>query len=201
MSTKSDNVSTEAVESGSGTGESERIDRSERTESTESTASELPLDVVFEIIRNERRRLVLQYLEDNDGDTTLSDLAEHIAAIENDTTVAALSAQQRKRVYVGLYQCHLPKMADSGIVEFNKDRGLVRPGPNIDQLEPYLEVDPEADDTDRGYLVLGGVAVVGYALAAFGGFAGMIAGGVVVLTTLAMFGIAAARRHLNESTQ
>jgi hypothetical protein len=99
---------------------------------------ELPLDQVFEILKNRRRRLVLHYLDDNGGDSSLSDLAEHIAAIENDTTVKAISSTQRKRVYVGLYQCHLPKMDDMNIIDFDQNRGTVVLASNAEQVKSYL---------------------------------------------------------------
>jgi hypothetical protein len=94
---------------------------------------------VFEILKNSRRRETLHYLENNGGKASLSDLAEHIAALENDTTVAAISSSQRKRVYVGLYQCHLPKMDDMDIIDFDQNRGTVVRAENADQLTPYLE--------------------------------------------------------------
>jgi DNA-binding transcriptional ArsR family regulator len=110
------------------------------TEGEEETPEpELPLDQVFEILKNSRRRETLHYLEDNGGEASLSDLAEHIAALENDTTVAAISSSQRKRVYVGLYQCHLPKMDDMDIIDFNQNRGTIVRAANADQLVPYLE--------------------------------------------------------------
>ncbi len=184
MSAQNDAVPTD---SGEPTGETKTGGETsvDDQESSTATGRELPLDIVFEIIRNERRRLVLQYLDETEEETVaLGDLAEHIAAIENDTTKQALSAQQRKRVYVGLYQCHLPKMADSGIVAFDKNRGTISQGPNVDQLEPYLNVDTDRDDGSRQAVMLGSVAVIGYALAAFGGFPGVVAGGLVVFTSL-----------------
>lgn len=185
MSAQNDTIPTDSEASTQEARTEEGGDTAQQESTSRSAARELPLDIVFEIIRNERRRLVLQYLEDTEAETVaLGDLAEHIAAIENDTTEQALSAQQRKRVYVGLYQCHLPKMANSGIVEFDKNRGTIAQGPNVDQLEPYLNVDPSKDDGSRQALVLGSVAVVGYALAAFGGFPGVVAGGIVVFTSL-----------------
>lgn len=45
--------------------------------------------------------------------------------MENDTTVKRLSSDQRKRVYIGLYQCHLPKMDKLGVVEYDKNRGRI----------------------------------------------------------------------------
>lgn len=117
----------------------------------------LPLDQKFELLKNKRRRMTLQYLEENDGTATLSDLSEHIAAIENDTSVKAISSSQRKRVYVGLYQCHLPKMDDAAVIEFDKNRGTIKLGPNADQLEAYLG-EPEREPW---HVVYAAVALVG----------------------------------------
>ena len=110
---------------------------SQETDSTQAT-DDLPLDQVYDTLKNSRRRQVLQYLHEGTGEASLGDLAEEIAAIENDTSVDAVTTDQRKRTYVGLYQCHLPKMADAEIVDFEKNRGTVKLGPKADQLEPYL---------------------------------------------------------------
>jgi hypothetical protein len=101
---------------------------------------------VFEILKNQRRRRVLQYLREHGGPVSLSDLCEHIAAQENVTEVHRLSSSERKRVYVGLYQCHLPEMDGMDIVEFNKPRGIIEPGANADLFDKYVDTDQEADD-------------------------------------------------------
>ncbi len=116
------------------------------SETGEPTAEPLSLDLVFEVLKNERRRRVLKYLIDNPETVSLSDLAEHIAAIENGKSETALSSQERKRVYVGLYQCHLPKMDDTDVIDFNGDRGTVALGANAEQLYPFLDAD---DDQQR----------------------------------------------------
>ena len=101
---------------------------------------ELSLDEIFELLKNERRREVIKYLlESPDGRATLSDLAELIAAKENDIEIRELSSDQRKRVYVGLYQCHLPKMDDMGVIDFESNRGTVELNSSVAQLQPYLE--------------------------------------------------------------
>jgi hypothetical protein len=126
---------------------------------SQQRGSDVPLDVIFTILKNERRRRVLRYMLDADGRVTLSDLAEHVAAIENDTTPSRLGAQQRKRVYIGLYQSHLPKMDDAGVVEFDRDRGVCELGPDVGAFTPYLEPpDVDVTITHRRYLVtaLGG---------------------------------------------
>jgi DNA-binding transcriptional ArsR family regulator len=111
--------------------------------SIQDTTEEEPLslDLIFEVLKNERRREVIRYLRDHESQVSLSDLAEHIAALENDTDVASITSSQRKRVYVGLYQCHLPKMADMGIIDFNQNRGIIRLGEKAEQLYVYLDND------------------------------------------------------------
>lgn len=107
-----------------------------------SVSPSLSLDLIFELLKNQRRRRAIAYLTETDETVSLSELAEHIAALEHDTTPAALSSTERKRVYVGLYQAHLPKLDDAGVVDFNKPRGRIRLGPTAPQLLPYLKNDP-----------------------------------------------------------
>ena len=156
----------------------------EADQSGSDAAEDLSLDLIFEILKNRRRRDVVRYLKEQDERTSLSDLAEHVAALENDTTTQALTSSQRKRVYVGLYQCHLPKMDDMDIVNFNQDRGYVELGANVDELEPYLDpVTTEDDDWHRYYLGLSGLGVgaivVSLAVGLAAPFVQVLLGGVV----------------------
>jgi hypothetical protein len=112
---------------------------SDETDSDRSTDAALTKDTLFELLKNQRRRDALAFLKATDGRTTLSDMAEHIAAKENDVPVEAINSKQRKRVYIGLYQCHLPKMADAGIIDFEKNRGTIELCALATQLDPYLD--------------------------------------------------------------
>ncbi len=108
----------------------------------------LPKDVIFGLLSAHRRRRVLEYLAEYGDQTTLSDLADHIAALENDTEARLLSSQERKRVYVALYQCHLPKMDDADVIDFDQSRGTVERRPTANQLYFYLGLDPTATSGD-----------------------------------------------------
>ncbi|SIS00519.1 DUF7344 domain-containing protein [Natronorubrum thiooxidans] len=142
----------------------------------------LSKDVIFELLKNRRRREVLAYLLEAEETVTLGELAEQIAAWENDTDVAALSSDQRKRVYVALYQTHLPKMDDAGIVEYDQDRGLISLADNADLLMMYLDTDTHRQDRwDRWYATL---SVVGAALVT-GAFLGL-----PPLSSIPMLGVA-----------
>src|SRR6056297_3193216 len=140
-------------------------------EAEESSAeTQLSLDLLFEVLKNRRRREVIRYLREHEQQVTLSDLAEHIAALENDTDIASITSSQRKRVYVGLYQCHLPKMADMGIVPFNQNRGIVSLGENAPQLYEYLDnQSPETRPWHQYYLGLSGVGAVLFLVSLFAG--------------------------------
>jgi len=142
----------------------------------------LSKDVIFELLKNRRRREVLAYLLEAEETVTLGELAEQIAAWENDIDIAALSSDQRKRVYVALYQTHLPKMDDAGIVEYDQDRGLISLADNADLLMMYLDTDTHRQDRwDRWYAML---SVVGAALVT-GAFLGL-----PPLSAIPMLGVA-----------
>ncbi|WP_157744137.1 DUF7344 domain-containing protein [Halopenitus persicus] len=137
-----------------------------RTEDRRADA--LPLDQMFDILKNQRRRYVLEYLSDADEAVSLSEIAEQIAAWENDKDVTQISSSERKRVYVGLYQCHLPKMDALDVVSFNKPRGIIELGDNVDELYTYLErtEEPEGEPWHVYSLVLSlaGATVLGSSL-------------------------------------
>jgi hypothetical protein len=185
--------STEPVEPESDPSTTEETDDQQQAEERQP----LSLDIVFEILRNERRRLVLHYLRENDGEATLGQLAEHIAALENDTTVTALNAQQRKRVYVGLYQCHLPKMDDADVIDFNQSRGTVELRDSAERLETYLDTEEdETHVTDKHYLSLATGGGVAYAITLLA--ASSLATTVVTFLVIGAFvALAATDRHLS----
>lgn len=104
----------------------------------------LTRDQIFHLLQNERRRLALTYLMGRDDEVKMRDIAEQVAAWEHDTTLEALDSDQRQRVYIPLYQNHLPKLDDDGVIEYDQSRGTVSRTPLADQLDPYLTDDATA---------------------------------------------------------
>ena len=156
--------------------------------------TELSTDTVFHLLQNDRRRAALRYLRAADGPVDVGDLAEAIAAAEQDTTVTGLSAQQRQRVYISLYQTHLPKLDDCGVVEYRKNRGVVRRRPAADQLDRYLFQSPDGPGTESarsrwptryGAAVVVGSGVVGASVLEIGSLSGTVAA-IVVLALVAV---------------
>lgn len=105
-----------------------------------SAGEGLSQDVVFDVLSSKRRRQVLLLLK-NEGPMRLTELAEMVAAMENDTSVDDLTKQQRKRVYVSLYQTHVPKLEDAGLVSYEQDSGVVELQARASGIEQYLDGD------------------------------------------------------------
>lgn len=124
---------------------------------------ELTKGDVFELLMNRRRRDVLAYLCENE-ETTLDELATHIAAKENGITIDQLSSEQRKRVYIGLYQSHLPKLDDAGVIDYNQNRGTIELV-DITPFEPYLADergdDPATEPLQYVTVGVGSIAILG----------------------------------------
>lgn len=128
---------------------------------SESDSESLTPDGVFELLSNHRRRMVLYYLRQSGGSVGMKELAGKIAAMENEVPVSELTSQQRKRVYVSLYQTHLPKMADMGTIDYNKEEGIVRVTERTDEIDRYLTApDQSTYPWKLHYLVLGVGGVV-----------------------------------------
>lgn len=141
-------------------------DTTETATITEPNTDEtLSLDEIFHVLSNMRRRQTLIYLKQKGGEATLSEIAEHIAAMENDVSIRAINSQQRKRVYVSLYQCHLPKMDDMHIIAYNKNRGTVKLTDTAHSLNRYIG---ELNTTNLSRVYIG-VLVLGAVLLATGG--------------------------------
>lgn len=120
----------------------------DRTDESEPSDDELPVDEIFHILQNERRRMVLKFLQGAEDSVRMRDVAEQVAAWENDTTVDDLSSDQRQRVYIPLYQSHLPKLDKAGIIDYQQNRGIVERRPLANQLDYYLNADSNTSSGD-----------------------------------------------------
>lgn len=179
-----------------------------------SDANALEMDDIFHVLQNERRRNVLRYLEDVDEVIEMRDMAEQIAAWENDTTVQQLHSDQRQRVYIALYQSHLPKMDGLGLINYNKPRGYVEPQPRLEEVQQYLNPQPAAEsapaggnaagsETDGRTELLGtaGVAALVVAAGWAGLFAPLLSGMAVATAVFALFTITIAYTYRSGLSQ
>ncbi|NUC73168.1 hypothetical protein HTZ84_12735 [Haloterrigena sp. SYSU A558-1] len=114
---------------------------------------------IFEVLRNQRRRYVLQYLKQDGRPVALGDLAQQVAAWEYDTIPEKVTPEQRKRVYTTLQQTHLPKMDKSGILVFDSETGVIEATDRTRDISVYLEIVPGREFAWRElYLSLGAIS-------------------------------------------
>jgi len=124
----------------------------------------LTRDECFELLSNPRRRYVL-YCFQNADEASLGELAERIAAWENDVAVEEVSYRERKRVYTSLQQVHLPRLDDHDVVDFDDQSGVVTAETAFEELSEYLQRD-QARDFPWGLVYFGMGVLTAAALAA-----------------------------------
>lgn len=109
---------------------------------------------IYGLLADRRRRYTIHYLKQQKEPVSLRELAEQVAAWENEKPIEELRSQERKRVYIALYQSHLPSMDREGIVEYDSDRGMVSLAAEYADIDIYLEVVP-GDDVPWSVYYLG----------------------------------------------
>lgn len=159
---------------------------------------DLTKDDVLDLLSNSRRRYVIYFLEQWDGSATLNDLAYNIASRETGTPVEELSEDDKRRVYISLYQTHLPKLDLYGLVDYDKDDRTVSLTEDADDIGDYFFPDRgESKNWTPYYIALGAVGSL-VALAGVLAIAdAMVLLGVCLLVSLAVSGLAAYQYGVN----
>lgn len=129
--------------------------------STDLEEPPLEREEILDILSNRRRRYALHYLKWKGCETPLRELAEYVAAWENQMEVDQLDYTERKRVQNALHQFHLPKMDDHGFVEYDARRAQVALTARTAETDFYVDVLPSRDvPWGLYYLGLSGVSLV-----------------------------------------
>jgi hypothetical protein len=118
---------------------------------------------IHDVLRNDRRRMVIELLGDADGPVTARDLSETIAAREADEDPPPRNVRQS--VYISLQQTHIPKLEELGIVDYDENSKELRPAEHASDVGIYMEVVPKYglsySEFCGGLGVLGVLLVVG----------------------------------------
>lgn len=97
---------------------------------------------LYNALSQKRCRYTLHYLKQRTEPVSVQELAEQVAAWENLKTVQELTSQERKRVYIALYQSHLSTMDEEGLVDYDEDNGMVELSDSMGDIDLYLEIVP-----------------------------------------------------------
>lgn len=152
---------------------------------------ELSKDQAFDVLRNSRRRAVISALRRSGGSLSLEALTTRVAADEYGIPSDELSSDQYKRVYTGLYQCHLGRMGELGVIDFEKESKTIRLCKAASELDPYLQ---DGRDLESASIELGVASAVAFVvtsgLAGLGPFGSTSVTALAALTVAALFGLA-----------
>lgn len=99
----------------------------------------LSADRVFALLADAQRRTLCRALARRDGAVAVDQLVTDALARTGGTRAG--HAAQRDRLLVRCRHVHLPRLADAGLVEWDRDAGRVEPTPAIEAIEPFLELD------------------------------------------------------------
>lgn len=107
----------------------------------ESPFDEERTDDIFNVFANRRRRDAFHYLKQRDANTDVdvSDLSTQVAAWEHDVDPDRLDYDERKSVHTSLYQFHIPKMDEAGLVDFERQTSTVSLTETGEEIDVYLE--------------------------------------------------------------
>lgn len=115
-------------------------------------AESLTTDQAFDLLGDGTRRRALAALQATDGAISLDELAEATASRAEDVTPGELSADRWERTAASLHHCHLPKLADAGVVDYDIVENQVEPTDEVEALEPYFELIETEGTDDSGRL-------------------------------------------------
>ena len=138
---------------------------------------------LFDVFSNARRRQTVQYLKRQRGSCDLAPLVEQVAAWENETRPEDVTRAQRRRVYISLYQTHLPMLEDHGIVDWDPDAHRIELLPSEETFEPYLDRNLENERPWHlyyGSLALAGTVAFGLAMLSIGSLSASLAPFIVL---------------------
>ena len=96
---------------------------------------------IHEVLSNERRQLILEFLRDGGGILTARELSERIAEVE--TGESPPPRNIRQSAYVSLHQTHLPKLDELDIVEYDQSAKTVELNERAEQVSVYMETVPK----------------------------------------------------------
>lgn len=97
-------------------------------------------DEIYALLSNHRRRYTVHFLKQQDGSVTLGELADQVAAWEQDKPIDEITSDERKRVYTSLQQTHIPRLEEAGMIDVDRDE--IELTESVSELEVYLDIVP-----------------------------------------------------------
>lgn len=108
-----------------------------RTPDDQPDGGERPtLDELFDVLNHPYRRRILTLLD------------EHNPRREDEFSMDELSTEDDdlELFTTALYHTHLPRLADAGFIEWDRDEDVIRRGPRFDEVAPLIALMRDHED-------------------------------------------------------
>ncbi|RQG89359.1 ArsR family transcriptional regulator [Natrarchaeobius chitinivorans] len=93
--------------------------------------SPLSMDTILNVLENQyRRRVLVALLEHNPQDADDPKIPSDIKLADEDL----------ETLRIHMTHTHLPKLEESGFIEWDRDTNSIRKGPKFDEIRPLLEL-------------------------------------------------------------
>lgn len=110
-----------------------------------SAISSLSLNTLFHLLSNHRRRAVLAQFLSHKRKLTVNDLTKEIVVQEQNAPVTDVPSDTVTQIHISLQHNHIPKLAETPLIEYDEERQIVEPTEQLEQLKPFLSTVVEAD--------------------------------------------------------
>lgn len=99
------------------------------------------------LLSSQRRLYALLCLREADRPVTLAELAADVTAQEREINRESLSHGSVQAAYLSLYHTHIPKLSESGVVEYDRESSTVRLAEGGNQVDVVIDAvfDHESD--------------------------------------------------------
>ncbi|WP_128904680.1 DUF7344 domain-containing protein [Halorubrum amylolyticum] len=125
-----------------------------------SNKGELSDDEIYDVLSNRRRRFVIHALKRREGPVEISELSAYITAWEIGVDLEEVDYEKQRSVYSTLQRTHLPNLEKKNIVTIDKEENMVRPTPQLESLDIYIEaLSSKEIPWSLYYVGLAGVAI------------------------------------------
>jgi len=95
------------------------------------------LDACLTLVADRRRRKLLEHLRHNgNGEVQIDDFVDQLYQVESAATDDRQMSQDQ--LATQLHHSHLPKLADYGVIEHDRERGTIEYRPD-EQIEAVLD--------------------------------------------------------------
>lgn len=128
----------------------------------DQTSPDLDEEQVHRVLSNERRRHLIDVLQDVDNGLSVRELSERIAVAESGEDPPPRNIRQS--VYVSLLQNHLPMLDERGIIEYDEQAKEVRDAGGLEDMMVVMETVPKYGLSRSEFVA--GLALLGLLLVA-----------------------------------